>query len=208
MMTYNDMIGWALDRTDMQTIIILDSQGVVIGSFRSEHIQVMYKLFPNSKYIYNKEFVSEFERKECTEEDQTYPDIIKDWWRHPPKFKVDTHNVYSMASLNEYMVYVAMMLCRLFRKKTPTHFHTEWVPLLYEAAEGYNFKWNKILSDNLAKEVMEYQTVRSNGQPVAFYMSSYIMDVICFMTPFPLMNWSWNPTYTEPIHEYHSKLWK
>jgi hypothetical protein len=39
-------------------------------------------------------------------------------------------------------------------------------------------------------------------------MSAYIMDVIRFMTPFPLMNWSWNPTCTESIHEYHSKLWE
>jgi hypothetical protein len=39
-------------------------------------------------------------------------------------------------------------------------------------------------------------------------MSTYIMDVICFTTPFPLMNWSWNPTCTEPVHEYHSKLWE
>jgi hypothetical protein len=57
-MTYNDMISWALERTDMQTRSILDSQGVVIGSFRLEHIQLMYKLSPNSKYIYNKKFVS------------------------------------------------------------------------------------------------------------------------------------------------------
>jgi hypothetical protein len=55
---------------------------------------------------------------------------------------------------------------------------------------------------------MEYQTARSNGQLVAFYMLAYIMDIIFFMTPFPLMNWSWNPTCTEPIHEYHSKLWE
>jgi hypothetical protein len=39
-------------------------------------------------------------------------------------------------------------------------------------------------------------------------MSTYIMDVIFFMTPFPLMNWSWTPTNTEPIHFYHSKLWE
>ena len=39
-------------------------------------------------------------------------------------------------------------------------------------------------------------------------MSSYIRDVICYMTPFPLMNWSWNPTCAEPIHVYHSKLWE
>jgi hypothetical protein len=39
-------------------------------------------------------------------------------------------------------------------------------------------------------------------------MFSYIMDFICFTTPFPLMNWSWNPTYPEPTHEYHSKIWE
>jgi hypothetical protein len=43
---------------------------------------------------------------------------------------------------------------------------------------------------------------------MAFYMSAYLMDTICFMTPFPLMNWSWNITCPEPIHEYHSKLWE
>jgi hypothetical protein len=174
-------------------------------SFRPEHIQVMYKLSPNSKYIYNAEFVSEFQRKECTESDQTYPGIIKDWWGIPTKFRADTHGIYATAPLNEYMVYVALMLCRLFGKKIPTHFPAEWVPLLHEVAEGYSFNWSKILSDNLAKEITEYQMEKSKGRPVAFYMSAYIMDAICFMTPFPLMNWSWNPTCTEPIHEYHSK---
>ena len=86
------------------------------------------------------------------------------------------------------MVYVAMMLCRLFRKKIPTHFPTEWVPLLHEATEGYSFNSNKILSDNLAKEVMEYQTARSSGKPIVLYMSAYIMDAICFMTPFLVIN--------------------
>jgi len=122
-MTYNDMFSWALERTYMQTRSIPDNQGVVIDSFKLEHIQVMYKLSLNFKYIYNKEFVSEFQRKECTEADQTYPGIIKDWWRHPAKFRADTHNIYAIASLNEYMVYLAMMLCRLFEKKSPTYFH-------------------------------------------------------------------------------------
>jgi hypothetical protein len=27
------------------------------------------------------------------------------------------------------------------------------------------------------------------------------------MTPFPLMNWSWTPTSSDPRHFYHSKLW-
>jgi hypothetical protein len=64
------------------------------------------------------------------------------------------------------------------------------------------------LSDNLAQEVSDYNVARSKGQPVAFYMSAYIMDAICFVTPFPLMNWSWNITCPELIHEYHSVLWE
>jgi hypothetical protein len=37
-------------------------------------------------------------------------------------------------------------------------------------------------------------------------MSAYIMDVVCFMTPFPLMSLSWTPSDAKPIHIYHSKL--
>jgi hypothetical protein len=142
---------------------ILDSQGVVLGSFRLEHIQVMYKLFPSPKYIYNKDFLIEFQKKECFESDQMYPGIIKDWWRNKAKSRPNTHGVYATTSLNEYMVYVVMMLRRLFGKKSPTHFLVEWVPLFHEVAEGYRFNRDKILSDNIVKEVMEYQTIRSKG---------------------------------------------
>jgi hypothetical protein len=55
----------------------------------------MYKLSPVSKYIYNVAFVEEFQRKECTNFDQTYPDIIKTWWGIPPKFRDDSHGVYA-----------------------------------------------------------------------------------------------------------------
>jgi hypothetical protein len=207
-MPYNDMINWALMNTDVQTRSIMNHQKVVVGSFRPEHIQVMYKLSPVSKYIYNVEFVEEFQRKECTEFDQTYPDIIKAWWGIPTKFRADTHGVYATTSLNEYMVYIEMMLCRLFGRKIPTHFPAEWVPIIHEVAEGYTFNWDKILSDNLTKEIVEYQMEKSKGQPASFYMSAYVMDAICYMTPFPLMNWSWNPTCAEPIHFYHSQLWE
>jgi hypothetical protein len=39
-------------------------------------------------------------------------------------------------------------------------------------------------------------------------MSTYIINAICFKTPFPLMNCNLIPTVTEPIHVYHSKLWE
>ena len=149
----------------------------------------MYKLLPNYKHTFNAEFLAEFQRKECVEAGQTYPDIIRGWARSEAKFRADTHGIYASASLNEYMVYVSMMLCRLFGRKDPCHFHADWVPLLEEVSEGNGFNWHKILSDNLTQEILNYKAAKSKGQPVSFYMSTYIMDAICFMTPFPLMNW-------------------
>jgi hypothetical protein len=34
------------------------------------------------------EFIEEFQRKECTEFDQTYPDIIKAWWGIPKNLEL------------------------------------------------------------------------------------------------------------------------
>jgi hypothetical protein len=59
-MAYNDMISWALDKVDIPTRRILNDQGAIIGSFRPQHIHVMYKLSPNPNFIYNAEFIVEF----------------------------------------------------------------------------------------------------------------------------------------------------
>jgi hypothetical protein len=116
--------------------------------------------------------------------------------------------MYATSSLDAHMLYISMMHCRLFGKNNPTHLSVEWVSIMNEVAEGYTFNWDKMISDNLAKEIAEYQSKKSKGKPSPFYMSTCIMDVICFMTPFPLMNWSWTSTSSKPIHFYHSKLWE
>jgi hypothetical protein len=50
--------------------------------------------------------------------------------------------------------------------------------------------------------------LKDKGKLAPFNMSAYIMDVICFMTPFPLMGWSLTLTNAEPIGFYHSKSWE
>jgi hypothetical protein len=98
---------------DIPTRSILNEQGAVIDSFRPEHIQVMYKLSLNYRHTFNVEFVVEFQRKECVEGGQTYADMIRGWARSEANFRVDAQGIYASASLNKYMVYAAMMLCRL-----------------------------------------------------------------------------------------------
>jgi hypothetical protein len=79
---------------------------------------------------------------------------------------------------------------------------------MHTVAEGYSFDWAKMLLDSLVKEITKYQSLKSKGKPASFFMSTYIMDVVCFMTPFPLMGWNSTPTNVETIHVYHSKLWE
>jgi hypothetical protein len=134
--------------------------------------------------------------------------LIKDWWARLEKFRADTHGIYSTASLDAHMIYVAMMLCIIFGKESSSHFLLPWVPIMHEVAEVYSFNLAKILSDTLAKEIKECHLLKAKGKPTPFYMSTYIMDAICFMKSFPLMRWSWTPTGTNPIYLYHSKLWE
>jgi hypothetical protein len=116
--------------------------------------------------------------------------------------------MHTTTSLYTHMLYVAMMLCCLFGKKNPTHFSVEWVAIMNEIVEGYTFNWYIMLSGSLAKEITNYKLEKSKGHTTPFYMSAYVMDAICFMTPLPLLNSSWTPTNSEPIHFFHSKLWE
>jgi hypothetical protein len=101
-----------------------------------------------------------------------------------------------------------MMTCRLYGKEDTTHFFLPWVPLIHTVAEGCSFDWAKLLSDSLTSRITEYRMQKASGKAISFFMSAYIMDVVCFMKPFPLMSWSWTPSEAEPIHVYHSKLWE
>jgi hypothetical protein len=135
-------------------------------------------------------------------------DLIKDWVSHPTKFRADNNGIYSISSLEPQFKYVAMMTCRLYRREDTTHFFLQWVPLIYSVAEGSSFDWAKMLSDSLTSRIIEYWTQKESGKAASFFMSAYLMDAVCSMTPFPLMNWSWAPSDVEPVHVYHSKLWE
>ena len=205
---YYDMIRWVLDHIDLPTRTIINDQRTTIETFRPEHIQTMYKLPATFEYTYDVEFLEGFKKKECTEFDKTMPGLIKDWVSRSAKFRANDQGIYSITSLEPQCMYVVMMTCRLFGREDTLHFYIAWVPLIFQVVEGCSFNWAKILSDSLFNRITEYSEQKSAGGPSAFFMSAYIMDVICSMTPFPLMNWAWSPTQEKTVHEYHDKLWE
>jgi hypothetical protein len=70
------------------------------------------------------------------------------------------------------------------------HFFLPWMPLIHTVAEGYSFDWDKLLSDSLTNQITEYRMQRESGKAASFFMSTYIMEAMCSMTPFPFMSWS------------------
>jgi hypothetical protein len=133
--------------------------------------------------------------------DKTMPSLIKYWVSHPVKLRADSHGIYSIASLEPQYKYVAMMTCILYRREDTSHFFLPWMPLKKEA--------EKLLSsDSLTSRVTEYRAQKERGKIASFFMFAYIMDVVFFLTPFPLMSWIWTLAEVEPIHVYHAKLWE
>jgi hypothetical protein len=208
LLPYYDMVRWALDHVDILTRTIMNKQKVTIETFRPEHLQTMYKLPTTSDHTYGAEFLEEFKEKECIQYDKTMSSLIKDWVSNTMKFIADSHDIYSITSLEPQYKYVAMMTCRLYGKEDTSHFFLAWVPLMFRVTKGSSFNWAKMLSDRLTNQVTEYREQKEKGKASSFFMSTYIMDIICSMTPFPLMTWSWTPTEDEPIHVYHAKLWE
>jgi hypothetical protein len=205
---YCDMIRWVLDHVDVPTRTIISEQKVTIGTFRTEHLWAMYKLSPTPNLTHNAEFLESFKKKEWEQYEIFLSDLIKDWVSHPAKFRADTNGIYSISSLEPQFKYIAMMTCRLYGKEDTTHFFLPWVPLIHTVIEGFSFDWAKLLSYSMTSRITEYRAQKVSNKATSFFMFAYIMDAICFMTPFPLMEWSWAPSNTEPIHVYHSKLWE
>jgi len=65
LLPYYDMIKSALDHVDILTRTIISKQKVMVGTFRSEHLQAMYQLSPTPNFAYNVEFLEDFKEKEC-----------------------------------------------------------------------------------------------------------------------------------------------
>jgi hypothetical protein len=128
---YNNMIGWALDHVDIPTRTIFNSQKVAIGSFRQEHLQVMYKFSPIFNFAYNANFLVYFNKKECDQYGKNLTNLIKYWYSQPEKFRVNSHGIYLVVALEPHIMYIEIMMCRLYEKENTTHLFLSWVPIIH-----------------------------------------------------------------------------
>lgn len=118
--------------------------------------------------------------------------------------------MYYVDSLAYLYIYVAVVVCRLFRTLDSTRFSMEMLPLIEVAINSFIMDWKTILSDKMASQILDYRKDRFFTTRVVppFYMSAYIMDKIYFNSNFCILGWKWNVQDPIPIHIYHKYLWK
>lgn len=158
---------------------------------------------PEPEATYNKQFMEKFAKEkedsvECTKISSVREEPLKN----------DKHGMYNTSSFSSPYYFVAAMLCRLFGGLDVNKFSSEWLPLLDAATNATIMDWAQIFSNNLATSIWNYRSERTTTQMIypPFYLTTYVMDAICYVSKFPLMDWKWTTQNTLPIHMYHKQL--
>jgi hypothetical protein len=74
------------------------------------------------------------------------------------------------------------------------------------ASSGSTFNWGDIISKQLRTKLEEVQNPKPK-ETLAFYMASYLLDVICARNVFPGLSLSWHISEVH-VHVYFNILWE
>ena len=131
-----------------------------MGSLSPDNLQLMYHL-PKPQTIYNKQFLENFSKEN---EDPT--DFMRTWSKNEGKIKKDKTSMYSTTFISPPHSFAADMLCRMFGKLDSTKFSPKWLPLIDVVINATIMNLAQILSNNLAKAIMDYRRKRSTSSRI------------------------------------------
>jgi hypothetical protein len=90
----------------------------------------------------------------------------------------------------------------VFGRKDGSTFPDKWIPIIYQIiTSGAVLKWAVLISSNLDNQLKK---VHKEHQ---FYMSTYLMNVICASLEFPSLGSKWESSMPS-IHVYCKMLWE
>lgn len=161
------------------------ADGRIFGSFRAVDLRQMYHL-PAEEKKYNTAFLEKFRAEKETESEP-----IRGWRQNLADHKHESSGKYSVDSLCSPYCYAGIMLCRLWGLHNSTNFTLEMVPLKEATCSGEIMDWADILSDKLAKAILNFifnSRVTERFIP-PFYYNAYVLDVLCFNSDFPMLGW-------------------
>lgn len=200
---YTDTVQWVMDNISIVDRHIIKNKHTFIGYFSNENLRRMYHL-PQPQCKYDKEYIEAF-----LKEHGHASEPIRGWRKDSNKQKIEEIGKYVVDSLVGPYSQIVAMMCRLHALPNVQKLPDQWVTLINGALEGFIFDWAIILSNNLSTHILAFRSkCKVSGNIFCpFYMSSYVMDALCFSMDFSSMGWKWTLQDQTPIHIYHDTLW-
>jgi hypothetical protein len=108
--------------------------------------------------------------------------ILKGWWsegnfRHKP-----ANTEWKISKLRKTVQIIIILLSKVFRRKDGSTFLDKMIRIIYQImTSGVTLNWGELISSKLDNQLKKVH----KDHP--FYMSTYLMDVMCASLEFPLL---------------------
>ena len=190
-----NVIEWITRKINHQHQSILNIEGKVVANYKPSMISQMYQL---------KEATIKVSPKWLKQKSE-YADmltILKGWWSKGHFRSKPATVEWKTSKFRKTVQIIVILLSRMFRRKDGSTFLDKWIAIIYQIITSRaTLNWGELISSNLDNQLKK---VHKEHQ---FYMSTYLMDVMCANLEFPLLEWKWEPSLP-PVHVYCKMLWE
>jgi hypothetical protein len=112
--------------------------------------------------------------------------ILKGWWSEGHFRTKPATMEWKTSKFRKIVQIIVILLSRVFRRKDGSTFLDKWISIIYQIiTSGRTLNWGEIISSNLDNQLKK---VHKEHQ---FYMSTYLMNVICACLEFSSLGWKW-----------------
>ena len=171
-----DVVKLITRKIDHQHRSVLNVEGKVVANYKPSMINQIYHL---------KEAIVKVSPRWLKQkgESANMLTILKGWWSEG-NFRSKPSNVeWKNSKFKKIVQIIVILLFRVFGRKDGSTFPDKWIPIIYQIMTSrVTLNWGELISSNLDNQLKK---VHKDHQ---FYMSTYLMDVMCASLEFPSLD--------------------
>ena len=127
---------------------------------------------------------------------------MKGWWSEGQFREKPSLVEWKTSRFGKTIQIIVILLARVFERKDASSFPEKWIPIIHQViTHGSTLNWGELISSNLD---LQLKKARKDHQ---FFMSSYLMNVMCASLDFPSLGWNWESNLPS-IYVYCKMLWE
>lgn len=127
---------------------------------------------------------------------------MKGWWSKGNFRSKHSPAEWRTSKFIKSIQIIVILMSRIFGRKDASHFLEKWIPIIHKVITYESIlNWGEFISCNLDIQLKKVQKEHQ------FYMSSYLLDVMCPSQEYPSLGWKWKPDLLF-IHVYRKMLWE